>query len=63
MRDSFFDNLKNPNSKPAEVALLEKRILIKQGQLDSATFYHFRSFRKILNADQGVKFDSIITYY
>ncbi|MES2274396.1 MAG: periplasmic heavy metal sensor [Bacteroidota bacterium] len=60
LRDSFFDNLKNPNSKPAEVELLEKRILTDQNKLDTATYYHFRRFRAILNAGQQKKFDGII---
>jgi Spy/CpxP family protein refolding chaperone len=59
-RDSFFDNLKNPNANPAAVRLLENRILANQGKLDSATFFHFRDFRKILNAEQAAKFDGII---
>jgi hypothetical protein len=60
MRDSFFDNLKNPNSKPAEVELLEKRILMAQNKLDTATYYHFRRFREMLDAGQQTKFDTII---
>lgn len=59
-RDSFFDNLKNPSANPAAVQQLENRILANQGQLDSATFFHFRDFRKILNAEQATKFDGII---
>lgn len=59
-RDSFFDGLKNPTTNPAAVQQLEKRILVNQGKLDSATFFHFRDFRKILNTEQAAKFDGII---
>lgn len=59
-RDSFFDNLKNPNANTAAVNALEKRILANQGRLDSATFYHFRKFRAILDTAQARKFDGII---
>jgi hypothetical protein len=62
MRDSFFDNLKKPDSKPAEVELLEKRILIAQNKLDTATYYHFRRLRGILNPGQQQKFDTIINH-
>jgi Spy/CpxP family protein refolding chaperone len=58
-RDSFFDNLKNPKADMAAAMRLEKRILANQGKLDSATFYHFRNFRALLNPDQQAKFDSV----
>lgn len=59
-RDSFFDNLKNPQANIVAVQQLEKRILLNQAKLDSATFFHFRSFRTILNPEQAARFDSII---
>ena len=59
-RDSFFDNLKNPNANPTVVKQLEKRILMNQAKLDSATFFHFRNFRVMLNPKQASRFDSII---
>ncbi len=59
-RDSFFDYLKDPKANPAIVKQLEKRILVNQGKLDSATFYHFRDFRAILNPQQQSKFDSMM---
>lgn len=59
-RDSFFDNLKNPAVNTTAVNALEKRILTNQGRLDSATFYHFRKFRAILDTAQARKFDGII---
>lgn len=61
LRDSFFNHLKDRSTNQIQINDLEKRILIKQAQLDSATFYHFRSFRAILNTGQQEKFDKLIS--
>jgi len=61
LRDSFFNHLKDQSTNQAQINDQEKRILIKQAQLDSATFYHFRSFRAILSTRQQEKFDGLIS--
>jgi len=58
-RDTFFELVKqSPLDKP-RVSALTKLISADQQKLDSATFYHFRSFRAILNSTQQARFDSI----
>jgi len=60
MRDSFFDQLKNPSAKPETINALEKKISDNTAKLDTSTFYHFRRFRAILTTAQQQKFDDVI---
>jgi len=60
-RDSFFDNIKNPNANPEQFKQLEKRIMANQEKLDTATFFHFRRLRAILTPVQQARFDSVIS--
>jgi len=60
MRDSFFNQLKNPSAKPETINALEKKISDNTAKLDTSTFYHFSRFRAILNAGQQKRFDEII---
>jgi hypothetical protein len=59
-RDSFFDHIKDHSVKPEVINGLEKKISVNQEKMDTSTFYHFRRFRAILNADQQKKFDQVI---
>jgi Spy/CpxP family protein refolding chaperone len=58
-RDSFFDNINAAAVNPAHIKALEKHITDDQAKLDSATFYHFRQFRAILQPAQQSKFDDV----
>jgi hypothetical protein len=60
LRDSFFAKLKDTTAKPADVNTLGRRIAANTFRLDTATFFHFKRFRKILNPTQQQKFDDII---
>lgn len=60
MRDTFFDNIKAPAINTTQVNQLAQRIAGNQAKLDSATLYHFRKFRAILQPEQQSKFDGLI---
>jgi len=60
MRDSFFDQLKDPSAKPGTINALEKKISDNTAKLDTSTFYHFRRFRAILSPGQQQRFDEVI---
>lgn len=59
-RDAFFDQLKDPKADPATINAMAKSISADEAMIDTATFYHFRRFRAILNATQQSRFDEII---
>ena len=60
MRDSFFEQLKKPGVNPAVVNTYGKNISDNMAKIDTATFYHFSRFRKILNTAQQQRFDQVI---
>ena len=60
LRDSFFEQIKNPDVLPARVNAIEQRIAADMAAVDTSTFYHFSRFRKILRPDQQQRFDQII---
>jgi len=60
LRDSFFEQLKNPEVSPDKIYALEQRISTGIATVDTSTFYHFARFRKILRPDQQKRFDQII---
>lgn len=60
LRDTFFHNIKAPAIDSLQVKQLEQHIAGDQVKLDSATLYHFRKFRAILQPGQQNKFDGLI---
>ncbi|MCC8425232.1 hypothetical protein [Mucilaginibacter sp. UR6-11] len=60
LRDEFFENIKSPVPDTARAYAIERKLAAMQFRLDTATFYHFRRFRAILDADQQIKFDHIL---
>src|SRR6185312_5237893 len=57
---AFFENIQTPvlNKKAADS--IEKKILANTVMLDSATLFHFRKLRAILDNNQKITFDKII---
>lgn len=60
MRDTFFAQIKAPMLDSAKINALAQKISGNQQLIESATLYHFRQFRSILNADQQNRFDQVI---
>lgn len=60
LRDSFFAEVKNDPLDSTQLNSLEHKILNNQRRLDSATFYHFRQLRAILDDGQQEKFDKLL---
>lgn len=57
LKDSFFQQLNQPNAKPDSLA---RQMGEQQMKIDVETFDHFSKLRSLLNEEQKKKFDNII---
>ena len=60
LRDTFFEQVKAQMLDSAKTNALAQKISSNQQMIESATLYHFRQFRSILNAHQQNRFDQVI---
>ncbi len=59
-KDSLFSLIQQPAVADTAIQALIEFTALKQGELDMATFTHFRKLRAICTPAQQIKFDSII---
>jgi Spy/CpxP family protein refolding chaperone len=60
LKDELAEKITAPQVDSAALNTLTSTISEKERQRDLSTFYHFRSFRSILNVSQQQKFDKIL---
>lgn len=60
LKDSLYNQLRNPSTNDSVVTVLAERIAAKQKEWELMIFHHFQKIRAICDSSQLPKFDTLV---